>query len=156
MTTSLQGMGADAGGRTGAQQLVEEQLAAFNTHDPARFAAYYADEAVVVDPQYPEPLRGRSAVEEDAAAFIRAMPDLTATVTHIVAQGDSVAVEIRMTGTQTGPLALPDGEVPPTGRRIEQRFAAFSRLDASGRIAEEHRYYDLAGFAAQLGQGQEA
>ncbi|WP_077490485.1 ester cyclase [Sinomonas mesophila] len=152
MTTSTEGTGADAAGRTSLEQLVRDQLSAFNSHDATGFTAFYADDAVVVDPQYPEPLRGRAAIEEDVAAFFTAMPDLRATVTNVLTAGESVAAEMDVTGTQTGPLALPDGELPATGRRIDQKFASFSRVDAQGRIAEEHRYYDLAAIQAQLGQ----
>ena len=153
MTTSPQGTGADTGGRTSPEQLVQDQLSAFNDHDKARFAAFYADDAVVVDPGYPEPLRGREAIEKDIGDFFTAMPDIRATVVNVVASGDIVAVEMDVTGTQTGPLALPDGELPPTGRRVDQKFAAFSRFDGQGRITEERRYYDLATIQAQLGQG---
>jgi hypothetical protein len=34
---------------------------------------------------------------------------------------------------------------------MEIRFAAFLRLTNQGRIAEERRYYDLAGTRQQLG-----
>lgn len=153
MTTSTQGTGAGAGGRTSPEQLIQEQLSAFNEHDTARFTAFYADDAVVVDPGYPEPLRGREAIERDMGAFMTAMPDIRATITNVVVAGDTVAVEMDVTGTQTGPLELPDGELPPTGRRVDQKFAAFDRLDEKGRIVEEHRYYDLATIQAQLTQG---
>ena len=153
MSTSTQGTGADAGGRTSLEQRIQDQLSAFNEHDAAGFTAFYADDAVVVDPGYPEPLRGREAIEKDMSGFLTAMPDVRATVTNVLAAGDTVAIEMDVTGTQTGPLELPDGELPPTGRRVVQRFAAFSRFDEQGRIAEERRYYDLAAIQAQLTQG---
>jgi predicted ester cyclase len=46
---------------------------------------------------------------------------------------------------------LPSGEVPATGRRLEFGLAFFSRLDESGKIVEERRYYDLADQLTQLG-----
>ena len=153
MSTSTQGTGADAAGQTSLEQLIRDQLSAFNDHDAARFTAFYADDATVVDPGYPEPLRGREAIEKDMASFLTAMPDVHATVSTVLASGDTVAIEMEVTGTQTGPLELPDGELPPTGRRVNQRFAAFSRFDAQGRIADERRYYDLATIQAQLSQG---
>ena len=45
------------------------------------------EDAVVVDPQYPEPLRGRAAIERDIADFLRAFPDLGMEVTRTVVDG---------------------------------------------------------------------
>lgn len=46
-------------------------------------AAYYTQDCVVYDPFYLEPLKGRAAIEKDAADFFRAFPDLRVEVeTH--------------------------------------------------------------------------
>jgi hypothetical protein len=43
------------------------------------------------------------------------------------------------------------GDIPATGRSAEVKMAGFTRVDESGSIVEEHRYYDLAGLIDQLG-----
>ena len=48
---------------------------AFNRNDAAAFAALYAADAVVRDPQYPQPLRGRAAIEQDVVDVHRVLPD---------------------------------------------------------------------------------
>jgi hypothetical protein len=63
----------------------------------------------------------------------------------------SYGFDITVTGTHTGPFATPEGEIPAIGRAVEVRGAIFARLNADGKIVEEHRYYDVAGLAAQLG-----
>ena len=64
----------------------------------------------------------------------------------------SGAGEVVMSGTHTGPLATPTGgEVPPTNKRIEVKGAAFVRLNGSGEIVEERRYYDVGTLLRQLG-----
>ena len=52
--------------------------------------------------------------------------------------------------THTGPLVTPAGEVPPTGRRVEVRFAAVYQLK-DGKIAQLRVYYDGATIMRQLG-----
>jgi steroid delta-isomerase-like uncharacterized protein len=133
------------------KDLFQEQVEAFNRHDSAALAARYATDAVVADPFYREPLEGRDAVEKDLAEFMRAFPDMHQTVSSVMEQGDVVAGEIDVTGTHTGPFATPEGEIPAIGRAVEVRGAIFARLNADGKIVEEHRYYDVAGLAAQLG-----
>jgi hypothetical protein len=41
--------------------------------------------------------------------------------------------------------------LPPTGRRVEMRGGAFTRLNERGEIVEERRYYDVANVLRQLG-----
>lgn len=153
MTTQSPDMGAPGqADSVGGRQLIEDQLRAVNAHDATAFASFYSDDAVVVDPQYPEPLRGREAIEKDAAMFIKAFSDLQFTLTSTVVNDRIVAAEGTIVGTNDGPLPLPTGEeIPATGRRLEFPMAFFSRLDDSGKIVEERRYYDRTTQQTQLG-----
>lgn len=128
-----------------------EQIDALNRHDVAAFVGCYSPDAAVFDPQYPDLLRGRDAIAKDMSDFLAAFPDLAGRITRAVREGDTWAYEMAMTGTHTGPLPLPTGEVPATNKRIEVGGAIFARVDAQGRITEERRYYDLAGLLGQLG-----
>jgi len=53
-------------------------------------------------------------------------------------------------GTHTGPLATPQGEVPPTGRTLQLPICLGFEV-AAGRITSNHAYYDQMTLAAQLG-----
>lgn len=133
-------------------EVIKQQIAAINAHDTAGLAARYSADAVVLDPQYPEPLRGRAAIERDMADFLTAFPDLRAQVTRTLFDGATHALEMTVSGTNSGPLALPGGDsVPPTNRRIELHMAVFGRIDGDGLVVEERRYFDIAGQLAQLG-----
>lgn len=134
-------------------RVLEEQVAAINAHDAARLAASYSEDAVVRDPQYPEPLRGRAAVEHDASLFFAAFPDLRAEVTCSVTSGSTLGAEMTLAGTHAGPLTLPSGDVPPTGRPLRFEMAFFTRIDDDGLVADERRYYDVADQLEQLGLG---
>jgi steroid delta-isomerase-like uncharacterized protein len=123
---------------------------AVNRKDVAAFAALYAPNAVLHDPQYPQSLEGKDAIQKDLTDFLQGFPDLHAVVRTVVESGDRYASEGKFTGTHKGPLPTPAGEIPPTGKRIEFVGANFCRLDAQGRILEESRYYDLGGLFAQL------
>lgn len=132
-------------------RVLEDQVAAIKAHDVARFAAFYSEDAVVRDPQYAEPLHGRAAVENDFSAFLAAFPDLRADVTCSVVSGSTVAAEMTLAGTHTGPLTLPSGEVPPTGRSLKFEMAFFDRIDDQGLIVNERRYYEVLNQLEQLG-----
>lgn len=134
---------------------VDERYAAavdaFNRDDVAGFAAIYAEGATVHDPQYPQPMIGRAAIEQDVADLRRAMPDARFTLRPAFRDGDTVAFEYGLSGTHLGPLALPDGEVAPTGRKLDMPGAVFARFDADGFVVEERRYWDVAGLLVQVG-----
>jgi ketosteroid isomerase-like protein len=78
------------------------------------------------------------------------IPDAQAVVERIFEAGDTVIVEGRFTGTNTGPLPGPDGELPPSGRTVDLPFADFSRL-SGGKLVEYRTYYDQVGQLTQLG-----
>lgn len=73
------------------------------------------------------------------------------TVISIFEKGDRAAGEIRLTGTNSGPLATPIGEVPATGRRMDMREALAGRITAENLIVEDRRYYDIGTLMQQLG-----
>jgi hypothetical protein len=81
---------------------------------------------------------------------------IRAEVITIFEKGDRAAGEIRMTGTNSGPLATPMGEVPATGKRIDMRAALVGRINAENLIVEERRYHDTGTLMRQLGLVPEA
>jgi steroid delta-isomerase-like uncharacterized protein len=139
------------------RETIEAHIRSFNNHDASAWGARYAAEAVLSDPQYPEPLRGRAAIQKDVEDFFAAFPDIQFTLTDTVVSGDVAALEGTATGTHRGPMETPGGTVPATNKTVTMAFAAFIRLDGEGRITEERRYYDVAGMLQQLGlMGQPA
>lgn len=124
----------------------------FSRHDIDAFADLYASNALVNDPGYPQPLKGREAIKKDMAIFVTAFPDIQVRVVNsIVGDNNTIAAEWVMTGTNRGPIEAPTGSIPATNKPMELGVATFERLDGEGRIVEESRYYDQAGLFAQLG-----
>ncbi|HXG35946.1 MAG TPA: ester cyclase [Dehalococcoidia bacterium] len=133
------------------EDTLRKGLEAFNQHNPQGFTAMYAEDAIVYDPFYPEPLRGKAAIRKDMEDFFAAFPDIQMHVANVIASGDTVAMEATGAGTHRGPMLVPGGEVPPTNRRMEIRGAIFCRFDAQGQITEERRYFDTGSIMQQLG-----
>jgi steroid delta-isomerase-like uncharacterized protein len=131
---------------------------AFNRHDTGALADFYATDAVVSDPFYTAPLRGKSEIQRDAGDFFRAFPDIKGKIRTVIAKDQAASVQYTVTATHTGPLASPDGDIPPTGKKITLDLAIFSRFNEKGLIIEEDRYYNVRLLLEQLGLavGQEA
>lgn len=130
---------------------IARSVDAMNSHDAKAFAATYAADAVVHDPLYPQPLKGRDAIEQDMVELLRAFPDVSLTVGPLFQNGETFAAEYTLRGTHQGPLASPGGEIAATGKSFINNAAVFSTFNADGEVTEERRYYDVAGIMAQLG-----
>ena len=75
-----------------------------------------------------------------------AFPDLHFTIEHLVAEGDTVAGRLTMTGTHEGPLM----GMPPTGRKIQQASTHFVRF-RDGKAIEHWGVRDDMGMMRQMG-----
>jgi steroid delta-isomerase-like uncharacterized protein len=82
--------------------------------------------------------------------YIRAFPDMKHHTISFVENGNAVAVELRVTGTHTGPMITPTGEIPPTGKKVV--WESVDMITVNGdKIATWHGYFDQMSFLAQLG-----
>ena len=131
-------------------KLAEGVQKAWDNQDMNALVQLYAEDAVMYMPGE-EPVRGRKAIEENQAAFLRAMPDMTLKFTTILIQGNHIAFEGIFTGTFTGPLASPEGDIPPTGRSVKAGFAFIAKVNADGLVEEDRTYFDNLDFMKQLG-----
>lgn len=135
-----------------AHALVEKYLDCVKRGDAQGLVALYAADAVLYEPLSPEPIKGRDAIAATFMAFKRAMPNLEFRLLRPpLVDGNRIAFEIVATGTHDGPLATPQGELPPTGHTITAEQGLFETLDTDGLIAEERAYFDATGLAAQFG-----
>lgn len=79
-----------------------------------------------------------------------AMPDSKATFHDAYVSGNTVVLEITWRGTHTGPLQLPKGEVPGTGKPFELRACQVFEI-AGGKAQSMRQYFDMATLLQQLG-----
>jgi hypothetical protein len=77
-------------------------------------------------------------------------PDLKHTVMSSVELGDTIALEVTAEGANTGPLRLPAGEVPATGKAWRLPACVMFRVQ-DGVFKSYHIYLDMADFLAQIG-----
>ncbi len=124
--------------------------AAVNAHDLNPIGDMYAEDGEFTWPGFPT-LKGRQAMIAFYAGMLGAFPDIHVTLTRIVEQGDTVAVEYESSATNSGPLALPTGQLPATNKPVLIRAASIGTVDATGRIQTQHEYFDQVEILAQLG-----
>ena len=86
---------------------------------------------------------GEAAVRGYFAASRTPFPDQGNEIIAIAHAGDTVLVELWLTGTHLGPLKLPGRTVEPTGKSFRVRVAAtFEFEPGTARIVCERPYFD--------------
>ena len=136
-----------------ATELAERISKAFSEGDVQAFIDCFADDAVQEHPFFPGPGKGRAELLSREGGMFDAFGEITYDVRSVVEQAGSAVIEAVVSATNTGDIPTPGGAIPATGKRVTIPMASVVRLDGDGRIAEEHRYMDVAGFLRQLGVG---
>lgn len=129
-------------------EVLETYLKAIDSHDVDGIRGTFAADIVVQAPG--ASLAGVDAVADWVAVFWRAFPDLRHDILTSVESDGVAAAEVRFSGTHTGPLASPDGDIPATGKAFAFTYTHITRF-ADGVITEDHVHFDQMDFLTQLG-----
>src|SRR5262245_11337418 len=132
-----------------AQSVVEAYLAAWNAHDSAKAADYFADDVVYYDASVGTPVKGKDAAKTGVIDnFLKAVPDAVWKMKGApVVQDGRVSFEWEFSGTNTGDWA--DG-TKATGKTFSFTGASMFTIK-DGKIATQNDYYDALGLYKQLG-----
>ena len=95
-------------------------------------------------------LPGSEGYKQSGQFFAEAFPDSTIEVTNVFATEDQFVLEYTGHGTNNGPLHLPMGDIPATGRWAELRLCDVAQI-RGGKIVSYRSYYDTMTLLQQLG-----
>jgi steroid delta-isomerase-like uncharacterized protein len=133
----------------GDAEVVRGLYDAFNRRDLDAWLGSFAPGATWQDIPSGEVFDVRDGVRLYYERFARAFPDGQCRDITVRA-GDGFAVgEFTGSGTNTGPLLTPEGELPPSGKRIDIPFGDVHIVE-DGLVARTHRYWDTGTFARQM------
>jgi steroid delta-isomerase-like uncharacterized protein len=131
------------------QRLLEHYVERYNAGDLDACMELYAEDAS--QRMHDGIFEGVDSIRDRLARDLEAFADATYVVESFFAQGDKFADEWTFTGTNTGPLRLPDGtEIPATGRRVEIKGMEYVEVH-DGKIVIDNLYYDFMAAVVQLG-----
>lgn len=124
-----------------AETVVVDYLEAYNDQDVDRLTEIFAPSL-----QYGGEESQREDLLDAIRGFWEAFPDMTLDPTHLIADGEWVAVRIRFSGTHEGEFLGYD----PTGGLVEATEMMMFRV-SDGQIVEYWYEWDELGFYEQLG-----
>ena len=131
-----------------AKELVRRYWNAWNAHDIEGAAGLVAEDlknhAAIQEAQ------GRAGLRRIATTIFKAIPDATATVEDVVAEGDRIVCRITMRGTHTNALEFKQLQVPATGHEVAFESIHIFRVEGS-QIVEHWAARDDMALYRQLG-----
>lgn len=132
-----------------AKEILDRNITALNNRD---MEAYLANQHPDIDFVVPggATLHGREQVRASTRAFWDAFPDGRLSFGQQVLGEDAAATEVVFSGTHTGPMATPGGDIPATGKSVKMTSVSMLRF-TDGMVASEHVYLDQLQMLTQLG-----
>jgi len=133
-----------------AAAVANEFIEAFNDADWERFTATCSRDVVYEEKGSNRTVKGIDAVLEAAKGWRAAFPDVRGKIFHSTAAGTTAALEITWMGTHSGPLDLPSGTLPATGKSVEFDGVQVFIVEG-GKVQHMRHYLDLLTMLSQVG-----
>lgn len=142
---------AQTDNRTIARRFYED----WNKRDFDHLASLLADDGEILLVGSGTSFRGPEGSKQFSRMWADGFPDGRVRIDNVIATGDHVVVELTGTGTQTGTLAAPGGDIPATGRSVTLELCDVHTIEG-GKIKSLRSYFDSASLLTQLGVMPEA
>ena len=131
------------------EQLVRNGYEIAERQDAEGFIATFTPDGAFVNEALGISYHGRD-VAIPLMIFARAFPDMHRDLHNVYVDGDTVIVELSLQGTHDGPLALPMGVIPPTGKKMDAPCCDVFQLK-DGKVHTFNCYPSATVMLAQLG-----
>jgi predicted ester cyclase len=141
--------------------MTSEELAArynecwgfFNAKDWDKFKGCYADDATgeMVDSGMPTLNGANDVVEKGAKMGATAFPDMKGELQLTLVNGKNVVGVALITGTNSGPMMGPGGEMPATNKKIGYLFGHVVQFNEQNKVAKEWAFDEQLTPMGQLG-----
>jgi predicted ester cyclase len=133
-----------------AQVILDKVLEMWNKGNLALIPELYTADAVATSSSTPVPFVGHEGIKKWIENSRVMMPDLVMAFPEVVAQGDKIVAVWTMTGTQSGPMVMPGGTLPPTGRKVNITGLSIDYLK-DGKMVKEVVIFNALEMLMQMG-----
>jgi predicted ester cyclase len=133
-----------------AQVLLDKVLEMWNKPNLALIPELYTTDCVATTSSMPAPFVGHEGIRKWIENTRVMIPDLVMAFPEVVAKPDMIATIWTMTGTQTGPMVMPGGTLPPTGRKVSVTGMSIDYLK-DGKFVKETVIFNVLEMMMQMG-----
>ncbi|MFJ6326883.1 MULTISPECIES: nuclear transport factor 2 family protein [unclassified Rhizobium] len=131
------------------EEIIRELYRTAEVKDVNAFVALFAENGYFWDVSAGAKYYGVD-IGKTVEIYATAFHDMHRELGNVYAADDVVIVELTLNGTQTGPLALPAGTIPPTGKEMHAPCCDVFHLK-DGKVTSFHCYTAATVILGQLG-----
>jgi ketosteroid isomerase-like protein len=133
-----------------SEQIVRQAYKIAENKDLEGWVAAFTDDGTFTDQSIGVTYRGPDELPVQVENYARAFPDMHRELYQLYVSGNIVVVQLALQGTHLGPLHLPAGTLPPTGKRMDAPCCdVFELID--GKIKRFDCYPEGSVILTQLG-----
>jgi len=132
------------------EQIVRKAYQIAEDKDLEGWAAAFTPEGTFTDMSIGVTWTGPAELPTQVENYARAFPDMHRELYRLYVSGNIVVVQLALQGTHLGPLHLPTGTLPPTGKRMDAPCCDVFEL-ADGKIKRFDCYPEGSVILTQLG-----
>ena len=132
------------------EQIVRNAYQIAEDKDMIAWAAAFTADGTFTDESIGVTWTGPAELPEQVENYARAFPDMHRELYQVYVAGDIVVVQLALQGTHLGPLHLPAGTLPPTGKRMDAPCCDVFEL-AGDKIKRFDCYPEASIILTQLG-----
>ena len=125
-------------------------IEAFCAKDLDRVRSMVDDQIVYLETGTGRRVEGIDAYITLCQGWLSAFPDIVGKVTSALEGGNQAAIEIAWTATNNGPIVMPDGEIPATGKSLDLHSSFWATFNGD-KVVEGRHHLDVLGMLQQLG-----
>jgi ketosteroid isomerase-like protein len=132
------------------EQIIRDAYHVAEIRDIPRWVACFTEDGTITDEAMGVTYRGPKELGRIVETYAKAFPDMHRELYKVYVTGDTVVVELALQGTHKGPLTLPFGIIPPTGKRMDGPCCDVFQLK-NGKIQSFNCYNEGSITLSQLG-----
>lgn len=131
------------------EQIIRALYQAAEVQDVKKFVSFFSDSGYFYDVSAGRKYYGKD-IGLTVEIYAKAFPDMHRELYDVYVSGDLIIVELSLNGTHKGPLALPVGTIPPTGKEMHAPCCDVFRMK-DGKVESFHCYTAATILLGQLG-----
>jgi steroid delta-isomerase-like uncharacterized protein len=131
------------------EQLIRKLYQVAEDQNIEAFVDLFTEDGVFFDASAGKEYRGAD-IGRTVAVYAKAFPDMHRELYKFYESGDDVLVELSLNGTHNGPLTLPFGTIPATGKKMSTPCGDFFHIE-NGKVKIFHCYPSGTVLLEQLG-----
>ena len=137
-----------------SSKLVDDFFAAMVSGDLDSIESMFHDDVSMTDHGNGMTSDGVEANMNDVRNWKNTFSDMSLTAERHIESGNTVVTEMRMQGTNTGEMEMPDGsKLPATGKTVKMQGCQVIEVE-DGKMIKGTQYYNPMAMMEQLGLGQ--